>query len=119
MCTEFIFLISDSNCPKELFVKGPSGDNFIGKYEIAFYKVNGKNYWAKSDGMHFITYDKYWKITQYKVDGERFRAPTSSDNLCPNEVPKSSWQVFEDKTWNEWNEFFPLISIWYGKFRHW
>ena len=119
MCTEFIFLISDSNCPKELFVKGPPGDNSMGKYEIASYKVNGKNYWAKSDGTHFIIYDKYWKITQYKVDVERYKAPTSGEILCPNEIMKSSWQFFEEGNWNAWNEFFPLISIWFGKYRVW
>ena len=86
--------------------------------------MNGKNYWTKSDGTRFLYYNKYhndFKIVQQKYFGtgegvlSSISAEASAD--CPNEIPKSSWKYYSNEKWNEWNEEFPLISIWNGKFK--
>ena len=119
-----------SECPKHLYVNKP-GSTENGVYEIATYKLNGKNYWTKLDGTRFIYYNKYFKdfkvveqkyfgIGESAISYIRSDTEVSAAANCPNEIPQSSWKYRNKLTtqqWMEWKEPYPLISIWNGEFR--
>ena len=97
-----------------------------GVYEISTFKLNGKHYWTKLDGTRFLQYNKHYKFFQvvqqvYFGVGEGTKSYVVSHSEasavnCPHEIPKSSWKYYNGTDWEQWNESYPVISIWNGQF---